>query len=222
MQEILLGRTDYLFCPIRGGRDTFAHAECLARHLRWRLGPGTNAIDAEETKTQAVVLGSILAHEIAHDARHSGKDLFVARNELGIGGARHEQGAIADHGRALQLDGHPIGRLEGRTLHARPPPIDRAIGYLAKICSSGGLADFEGIGLLIEARSGDTRRCGSAARRHAFELEALVIENTEDGITPARYAAQRGALDDLGHMHGDTGREIEQRRDAREYARVAG
>ena len=189
MQEILLGRSDHFLRPLRCGRNALAHDERLARHLRRRLCPRTHPVDAEQSKTEAVVLGRVLADEIAHDAGNGGKNLRVPRDEAGIGGAREEQCAMADHGRALQLDRVPLGRLERRPLDPRAPRIERPVGYMAQVGASGRLANVERIGLLVEAVGGDARRRGRAVRRHAFQLEPIIVENAEDSVAPTRHAA---------------------------------
>ena len=93
---------------------------------------------------------------------------------------------------------------------------------MAQVGASGRLADIERIGLLVETVGGDTRRRRRAVRRHAFKLEAVVVENAEDGVAPAGHAAQRRAFDDLGHVHRDARWKAQHGRDAGEYACVAG
>jgi hypothetical protein len=63
---------------------------------------------------------------------------------------------------------------------------------------------------------------GAALRRHALQLETAVIQRGEDGIAPPWLAADRGAFDDLRHVHGEARRQAEHDGQRGEDARVAG
>ena len=129
---------------------------------------------------------------------------------------------MADHGGAFQFQRLPRRRLEACALDARAAFVQRQISDVAQIGPSARLADLVGIGLLVERMGRDARRGRGTIRGHALELEPMVVENAENGVAPARNAAQRRAFDDLGHVHGDAGRKPEHGRDAREYAGIAG
>jgi hypothetical protein len=97
-----------------------------------RFDPSTDPVDAEQTKGEAVVLDRVFTDEIADNARDGCKNLFVPRDEAWIGGAREKQSAKADHGRALQLQCHPLGWIDGCSLDPRAPGIERAVGTWRK------------------------------------------------------------------------------------------
>src|SRR4029453_5909701 len=150
------------------------------------------------------------------------KYLLMARNEAWICNARQEEGAVTDHGRAFEFQREPLRRLKYGPLDPRAPRIEGPVRDMTQIGATRRFADLVGISLLVKRMGGDARWSRCATGRHALELEALVVENTEDGVAPARHAAERCALDDLGHVHGDAGREVQHGRNAGEYARVAG
>ena len=78
------------------------------------------------------------------------------------------------------------------------------------------------IGLLIKTVCGNRNRGRSSLRIHAFEDESIVIQNGENRIAAAGYAAQRGAFDNLSHMHRKSGWKSQHRRQGGEDAGVAG
>ena len=80
----------------------------------------------------------------------------------------------------------------------------------------------ERIGLFIQAMRGNRGGCRPAFRVHAFQHETIVVEFRQDRIAAARDAAQRAALDDLGHVHGEADRKSQQRRQRRKNRRIAG
>src|SRR6185503_1952450 len=133
-----------------------------------------------------------------------------------------EEGAVTDHGRAFEFQREPFRRLEYGPLDPRAPRIECPVRDVTQNGATRWFADLVGIGLLVKRMGGDARWSRCATGRHALELEALVVEDTEDGVAPARHAAERRAFDDLGHVHGDAGREVQHGGNAGEYARIAG
>jgi hypothetical protein len=100
--------------------------------------------------------------------------------------------------------------------------VDCLVASLAQVEPALRLLHGVRIRLLVKAVRGDRDRCGAALQRHALQFETVGIQRGEDGIAPPRHAADRGAFDDLRHVHGEPGRQAEHHGQRGEDGRVAG
>jgi hypothetical protein len=69
---------------------------------------------------------------------------------------------------------------------------------------------------------GDRHRRCAPFGVHAFEHKAVALEGCQDRVAAARNAAQRGAFDDFGYVHGRAHLAPEQRRHGSKDRGIAG
>ena len=129
---------------------------------------------------------------------------------------------MPDPCRPFNLERGATGVHPARAAHPRAAFIESGIASGIHMEGAVGFAEAQGIGLLIQAVRCNRKRRGTARRIHALELEACRVERGEHGVAAAGLTADRGALDDLGHVHDMAHVKAQHFRDAGEDGGIAG
>src|SRR5207302_8031609 len=116
----------------------------------------------------------------------------------------------------LDLDPWLSSLLPNRADDACASVVESMIRCVRKIEPTFRFLHGEWNALLVEAVRRHRHRRRTALRRHAFELETLLIERCQDRIASARNAAERRAFDDLAHMLRGSDGKASHRRQRRE------
>ena len=145
----------------------------------------------------------------------------MLRDEARIGRACQQYRALADPPGALDLHARIARFAPCRTADAASPVIHRGVVGPAQVQPTFRFVHGEGIGLFVQAVRGHRHRRRAPLPGHALQHEPLVIQRSQNRIAAARHAAQRRALDDLRHVHGEPGRKAKHRRQRCKDRRIA-
>ena len=220
MQQVLLGDRGDSLGLFRGVGNALAHDEDLARQRIRRGCPRKHGVDAVDAPEDLVRLVRARRRELAHDFFNACRHRLDIGNDARIGRAAQEDCALADAHGAFDLDGELRRRLPARARHARAMLVDDRVTRLIRMQRAFGFAYRIRVSLLVEAVRRHRHGRRMADRVHAVDREAVALERADDRIAPARRAAQRAALDDLGHMQGRPERIAERRGNRRKHGRI--
>jgi hypothetical protein len=128
--------------------------------------------------------------------------LLPSRDKARIGGGAEQHRALPHAAGSLKLDVMSIGLDPFSSAHTGAAVVDRLVARLAQVEPALRFLHGVRIRLLVKAVRGDRDWCGAALQRHALQFETPGVQCGEDGIAPPWHAADRGAFDDLRHVHG--------------------
>ena len=170
---------------------------------RFCYGRHSHALDAIDPPGERVILGRILANEIADDALHFFQQLVVLGDKFRSAVPQKSNTARSPTLRAPSiLTQCSLGIFPPGTDQAGAAVINGAIGSAGEIEPAFRFMDRKRVALLIQAVGGNGNWRGTPLRRHAVQFKTFMVEHCQDGVAAAREATQRRAFDDLGQVHG--------------------